>query len=70
MVSQIYSDGARIGADIVLTYSYLGVYSTESRFNANIYLFDIKNRRVYEAAGNQENHESVTGRLFQEFITS
>jgi hypothetical protein len=64
--SQIYSDGARIGADVVLMYSYSGRYASEDRFDVTVYLFDVKNRLTHQASGDQDSYKRVTESLFRE----
>ena len=66
--SRIFSDGARIDADVVLMYSYLGRYTMEDSFNVTVYLFDIKNRRAHQSSGNQNNYKRVTESLFNELM--
>ena len=68
--SQIYSDGARIGADVILMYSYSGRYGSEDRFDVTVYLFDVKNRRAYQSNGNQDNYKRVTESLFREITAT
>jgi hypothetical protein len=68
--SQIYSDGARIGADVILMYSYSGRYGSEDRFDVTVYLFDVKNRRAYQSNGDQDNYKRVTESLFREITAT
>jgi serine/threonine protein kinase len=70
LADQIYSHGARIGADAVLMFSYYAVFTNKQRFAVTIYLFDVKNRHTYKATGNQDDYERVTERLFEEFLQS
>ena len=67
---RIYSDGARIGADWVLMYSYSGSYAMSDRFSVTVYLFDVKHRRAYKASGDQNNYKDVTNQIVRDHIAS
>jgi len=67
--SQVFSHGARLGADVVLMYSYRG-FSNSTRFTVWVYVFDIKNRLAYTATSNQDDYEDATESLIKDFLES
>lgn len=65
---RVLADGARVGADAVLLYSYSGRYSMEDRFEFTAYLFDVQHQRSYRSTGNQDNYEDRIESLFDDLV--
>jgi hypothetical protein len=64
----IYSAGARVGADAVVMVSYNVRYPAEDKFALIVYVFDIKNRRVYQSTGDQDDYQRAIAEAFEKLI--
>lgn len=70
--SQVYDLVERLGADIALTYFFAprtGGWYDSDLYLTEVYVFDLKHKRLFYDSGDESSYKLVTERLFEKLIS-